>query len=223
MYCDKPIIGLVGGIGAGKSFVARLMTEMGCAVIDSDALVHEIYRDPEVKAELRKWWGESVFDMAGEVARSAVGRRVFADASERERLERLIHPRVHALRDQLMQQAAKTADVLAFVWDAPLLLETGLGRECDATVFVDAPLSVRQARVAATRGWDAAELARREFSQMPLDKKREMSDYLVVNATDADSTRVQVRNLLSRIIAGATRPPVEGSATSAKRVDGDAS
>jgi dephospho-CoA kinase len=60
MYAGKPIIGLVGGIGSGKSYVARLFGELGCFVIDSDAQVTEAYRDPAVAEAIRGWWGDQV-------------------------------------------------------------------------------------------------------------------------------------------------------------------
>jgi dephospho-CoA kinase len=109
-----------------------------------------------------------------------------------------------------MEAGAADGQVKAFVWDSPLLFETKLSTECDATVFVDAPLAVRLSRVRETRGWDQSELARRENSQLPLDKKRSISDYIVVNTTNAESTRVQVRELLSRILAGKPSRPKTG-------------
>lgn len=204
MFAGKPIIGIVGGIGSGKSHVARLFGELGCLVIDSDAQVRDAYRDPGVRATLRQWWGDGVFRLDGSIDRSAIAARVFSHPGERRRLEELIHPMVHAARERAMAAAADDPEVVAFVWDTPLLIETGLDRECDAVVFVDAPLEVRLARVAASRGWDAAELARRENSQHPLDTKREISDYLVRNTADAGTdVRGQVREVLSRILAAA--------------------
>jgi dephospho-CoA kinase len=210
MYAGKPIIGLSGGIGAGKTFVSTMFAELGCLVISSDLLVRESYRDPGVKRVLREWWGDRVFKPDGEVDRAAIGSMVFSSEEDRRRLEGMLHPYVAALRETRMKVGAADPTVVAFVWDSPLLYETRLDALCDATVFVDAPDSLRLERVRQTRGWDAAELARREISQMPLDKKRLISDYAVANATSADSTRVQVRELLSRILAGAAYRTPEG-------------
>lgn len=201
MYHGKPIIGIAGGIGSGKSFVARLFGELGCAVVDSDRQVREAYLDPGVKETLRQWWGAGAFDADGEVNRSAVSKIVFADPAQRKRLEGLIHPWVADARDQFMAQHADDAQVLAFVWDTPLLFEAGLRDRCDAVVFVDAPRALRLDRVRDTRGWDAAELLRRENLQLDLDRKRELSDHVVTNTADAGSVRAQVRHVLSRILA----------------------
>jgi len=74
VYAGKPIIGIAGGIGSGKSFVAGLFAEMGARVVDSDALVRAAYQDPRVKDVLRGWWGDDAFGPGGEINRAAVGR-----------------------------------------------------------------------------------------------------------------------------------------------------
>jgi dephospho-CoA kinase len=200
VFAGKPVIGVVGGIGSGKSFVADLFGELGCLVIKSDDQVREAYRSPEVLNAVRQWWGDAVFDAAGEVNRQEIARRVFADVEQRRRLEALIHPMIGRLRDKLMQERAADPDVRAFIWDTPLLYEAGLDRECDAVVFVEVPEEVRLQRVMANRGWDALELKRRENSQMALDKKRSMAQYIVRNNADAASARRQVEAVLSRIL-----------------------
>ncbi|HEV2292568.1 MAG TPA: dephospho-CoA kinase [Tepidisphaeraceae bacterium] len=200
MHAGKPIVGVAGGVGSGKSFVARLFGELGCRVISSDELVRDAYRDGRVVATLKKWWGGDVLTPGGEVNKRVVAQRIFADPAERQRLERLLHPMVSDARERVMAAAAPDPAVPAFVWDTPLLFETGLNARCDAVVFVDAPQPLRLARVQASRGWDAGELARRENSQMPLDTKRNLSQYVVENTADADVVRGQVRAVLSRIL-----------------------
>jgi dephospho-CoA kinase len=206
----KPIIGIVGGIGSGKSFVARLFGEMGCLVIDSDTQVREAYELPKVREALHRWWGDSVFQADGSIDRPTIARRIFADPdheANRHMLEGLLHPIVARMRDEKMAAVANDVNVLAYVWDTPLLLETGLGDSCDALVYVEAPREVRQARVAQKRGWDDTELARRENLQWPLDKKREISDHVVTNTADADVVRGQVRQVVSRILARSLNGP----------------
>lgn len=205
MIYGKPIIGIVGGIGSGKSFVARLFGELGCLVIDSDELIRQAYQRPDVRQTLRQWWGDEAFDATGEINRPAIARRIFNDPEEKRRLEHLLHPLANEQRDRLMRQSAGDAQVIAYVWDTPLLVETGMHRQCDAVVFVDAPVEQRLARVAQGRQWDRAELNRREKLQEPLDKKREIADHVIGNtADDADVIRGQVREVLSRILAGSS-------------------
>ena len=201
MYANKPIIGLAGGIGSGKSFIARLFAEAGCYVVDSDKQVKAAYRDPEIRATLRAWWGDEAFLENGEINRVLVANTVFANTAERVRLEQLLHPWVNAARRGEMDEAIKDNSIVAFVWDTPLLFEAGLAGECDCVVFVDAPAQIRLQRVAHSRGWDATELQRRENLQWPLDKKREIADYVLSNTADAALARDQVRDLIPRILA----------------------
>ncbi len=195
-----PILGLVGGIGSGKSTVARMLAEEGCVVCDSDALARESFADPAIRTQLRAWWGDRAFAADGSVDRSAIAAIVFADAAERRRLESLTHPWIEARRKALF--AAAPPGSRALVIDAPLLLEAGLGDQCDAVVFVDSKLEDRVSRVAAGRGWDAAQLARRESAQWPLDRKRSSADHVVRNDGSPESLRAQVRALLHKVCAG---------------------
>lgn len=204
MRYGKPIIGITGGIGAGKSFVADLFGELGCCVIKSDDQVREAYEDPAIIETLRQWWGDDVLGPDGRVDRRFIAQKVFRDDEQRRRLERLLHPVVARERDRRMQRVANDPQVPAFVWDTPLLFETGLDRQCDAVVFVDAPLKVRQQRVTASRNWDPQELERRENLQWPLDRKRQISDHTIRNTADAAIIRSQVREVLSRILLKVT-------------------
>ena len=201
MSPTRPIIGISGGIGSGKSFVADMFRRLGCLVISADRQVDEAYRDPAILDQIRRWWGQEVFGPDGAINRKAIGAIIFNDVSQRLRLEGLIHPYIAARREQIMQRAAGDPAVRAFVWDTPLLFETGLNQKCDAVVFVDAPLDVRLDRVHVHRGWDYDELIRREKLQMPLDKKRELSHYIVTNTADARRALDQVQQILTRILA----------------------
>jgi dephospho-CoA kinase len=201
VFHGKPIIGLTGGIGSGKSTIAGMFGELGCLVINSDEQVQRAYHDPAVMSQIRKWWGDGVLQDDGQLNKRKISDIVFADPQQRKRLEELLHPRVAQLRDRQMDEAGDDPQVKAIIWDTPLLFEAGLQKECDAVVFVEAALAQRLERVARNRGWDEAELGRREKSQWPLDKKRKISDYIVDNTADADYVRGQVRDVLFRILA----------------------
>lgn len=196
----KVVIGLLGAPGSGKSVVARCFQELGCQVIDADQLAKAALNEQVVIDELVQWWGPGVLDEAGRVNRKAVANIVFADEKQRRRLEGLIHPRVHAARHKIRKRAADDAAIKAIVEDCPLILERGLDAGCDVLVFVETSRTVRLARLAQTRGWDAAEMDRREASQVPLDTKRQRADYVINNDATKSQTHLQVRRVLSHVL-----------------------
>lgn len=195
-----PVIGIAGGIGSGKSEVARTLAEAGCVVTHSDDDVREVLKRQDVRQALVGWWGASVVGADGELDRSAIAKIVFADEDSRRRLEALVHPRVEAQRKKTWEEASRNGPVTAFVIDAPLLFEAGLDRKCDAVIFVDCAESTRLARVKTGRGWDAEELRRREKKQWSLETKRERSDYVIVNNEDVAALRRRVRLTLDEIL-----------------------
>ena len=195
----RPVIGLSGAIGAGKSAVAAILSEAGCVIADADLATRSILASKEAAETLASWWGRRVLAEDGSVDRSAVARIVFTDPAERRRLEGFVHPRVQA--DRADRFAAAPPEAPALVVDAPLLFEAGLDAGCDHVVFVDCPRAIRLARVAEHRGWSDEELARREAAQWPLDRKRQRADSVLVNDADLASLRTKVLDLLKRILA----------------------
>jgi dephospho-CoA kinase len=198
---DKPVIGLAGGIGSGKSTVAAIMEELGAAVIVLDDISHEELDDPEVLATIQAWWGNQVLKPNGNADRQAIRAIVAEDGEQRKRLERLLHPRIAHRSEELLTRYREDPSVKAIVWDAPLLFEVGLDKRCDYVVFVDAPEAERIQRVADQRGWSAEDLRQMEKSQKPLDLKKKMSDYVVTNS-DIDELRREVEDVFSKILTG---------------------
>ncbi len=194
---QPPVIGLVGGIGSGKSMLASCLGELGCVVVDADVIAHDVLQTEIVRSEIEAWWGSAVFLEDGTINRAAVGRIVFADVAARLRLEALVHPLVK----QACRQAIDAADSSsrAVILDAPLLLEAGLDAWCDTLVFVDAPDASRRERVHARSGWESEEWALREQSQIALDEKRLRSDHVLVNAEDSIALRQQAASLLDQL------------------------
>ena len=200
----KLVVGLAGGIGAGKSTVARILAENGLAIIDSDRLNHEELGRPEVVETLVRWFGSEVLGSEGSLRREAVSEIVFNDAGQRARLEALLHPRIARRREELIAAAEADPEVRAVVLDSPLLFEAGLNRLCDVVIFVDAPADQRAARLAAGRGWSNQELYKREKSQQPLDSKRARADYTIDNNSGLDHLRSKVERLLSGLLGQAS-------------------
>lgn len=200
MHASAPIIGIVGGVGSGKSTVAGILRELGCVVADSDQFARDALHDPAIKRRLVEWWGGDVLDPdTGEIDRRKVAAIVFAEPAQRKKLESVTHPWIEQRRREVF--ASAPADARALVIDAPLLLEAGLAKECDAIVFVDTPPHIRSQRVSENRGWSASQWNAREAAQMPLDEKQRMADHVVVNGGDLKALRAAVARTLDQIIA----------------------
>jgi dephospho-CoA kinase len=135
----------------------------------------------------------------GSVDRKRIADIVFHHERERQRLEALIHPLVRQSRAALIRQARAAGAPLAVI-DAPLLFEAAVDAECDAVIFVDTPRDLRLDRLAASRGWDDAELSRRERSQLPLQEKRRRSTHTVTNFGDPAALRAQVEAVYRQLL-----------------------
>lgn len=184
------VVGLIGGIGSGKSTVASLFGELGAQVWNADTVVHELLDRPDVRRSLVRTWGEGIAPR-GRVDRAALARVGFRDAASVRRLNAVLHPHVR----RALRRAVACCRRSVLVLDAPLLLEAGGAKGCDRIVFVEAPEGVRLRRV-KRRGWSPAELRRRERFQWPLEKKRKWADFIVDNGGSRAAAARQVRSLL---------------------------
>ena len=198
---DKPVIGIVGGIGAGKSTAAQAFADLGCALIDADAIGHELLADPDVLRQVRRRWGQAV-GADGRVDRRVLAAVVFADAAELEALNRILHPRIRRELARRIARALADADTQGVVVDAAVLFEAGWDDLCTHRVFVAASDEQRSRRVARQRGWDHAVWQQREKTQISLDTKAAKSDYTVDNRSGASRLRKQIRQLLHQIRFG---------------------
>ena len=193
---DPLVVGILGGIGAGKSEVAALFASHGAGrLIVADTLGHEALRDPALRDKLVEHFGTAILDETGAIDRKRLGPAVFADKQALKYLESLTHPWIR-LRSLEEVWRARAEGVSLIVIDAPLLLEAGWDAFCDRIVFVEAPPEVRLERVAGKRGWKAEELARREAAQLPLTRKRSRADHVVENSATQESLGRQVDDLL---------------------------
>ncbi len=199
----KPVIGLTGGIGSGKSTVASVFADAGCAVINSDDLNSQQLATPEVIAELTRWWGKKILTESGTLNRKAIASVVFQDPSQRKRLESFLHPRIACESERRMDEFQAAPSVRAVILDSPLLLEAGLDAKCDTVVFVDADDQTRLSRVVKSRGWTEDQWRQREKSQFALDKKRMRADHVLANnSSDLDELRSSVDDILQSLEMG---------------------
>jgi len=196
----KPIIGVIGGIGSGKSTISRQFASLGCAVIDADVLAREALDKQATITQLLQWWGPTVRGEDGKINRAAVAKIVFEQPAELRRLEQLLHPQVNAERARLRLEHRNNPAILAVIEDCPLLLEKKLEGDCDAIVFVEASDETRRNRVKTSRGWTAADLEAREKNQIALDTKARRADYVIQNDGSEAESFAHVRQVLSQIL-----------------------
>jgi len=202
---QKPVIGLVGGIGAGKSTAAGEFAKLGCALIDADAIGRELLATPRVRDELGRRWGGRIFQPDGGVDRKSLGRIVFEDPDELEALNGIMWPLIRRRIEQQLARARGDSTVPAVVLDAAIMLEAGWDELCTHLLFVDAPERVRASR-AAERGWHERTWRRREKSQISLDSKARRCYASVDNSSSVSHLRKQVRQVFNRIVRTAGRP-----------------
>lgn len=195
----KLVIGLVGGIGAGKTLVAAALAKHGGRVIAADPLGHEALEQHDIRDRVAEAFsGRDILTEDGQVDRKKLGQVVFPSPVERSRLEHLVHPYIEErIREEIYKADADPA-VQFIVLDAAIMLEAGWDDVCDKLIYVDAPRPVRLARVQSQRGWTDQELANREAVQMPNNKKKERADSVIDNGGPAEATTRQVEELVKR-------------------------
>ena len=192
------VIGLTGGLAAGKSEALDAFVAAGAATISSDAIVHELLGTPEVLGRLRERWGDDV--MTGDsVDRGAVGSIVFGDPAELEWLEKALHPRVGERIATWLESLPDDARIA--VVEVPLLFEAGMQDVFDATVAVIADDAVRRERAGVR---DQVMLEEREGRQLPQDEKAARASHVVRNDGSVEDLRREVAELTSRLLDDAS-------------------
>ncbi|MEM8782604.1 MAG: dephospho-CoA kinase [Planctomycetota bacterium] len=192
----KPVLGLTGAPGSGKSTVAQLLQRRGGGVIDADALARAAFDEPRVREQLHAIFGDDAFNEDGAPDRRAIAAAAFHDASLKQRLEAIIHPRVAEGRAALHRRFADDAEIKLLVEDCPLLIETGLHEACDRVLLVDRARDLRLASLAESRGWTDAQLAAREAHQLPLDTRRAHAHDVLSNQGTLDMLARRLDTLL---------------------------
>jgi len=191
----KLVVGLIGGIGSGKSLVAQLLAERGGVVIQGDALGHEALKQPDIRERVVARFGPGVIDAQGEIVRRRLAERVFTNDEELRALERLVFPYIRRRAEELIAEARANPKARFVVLDAAVMLEAGWNTACDRIVYVHAPRDVRLARL-AKRGWSETQVADRERAQLPLAEKARRADAAIDNGGDVAQTATQVDRIL---------------------------
>jgi len=205
MRSGLKLVGLTGGIGTGKSTVARLIAEAGVPVIDADEVARAVVAPGQpAHAEIAAAW-PAVIAPDGAIDRKKLGAIVFADPAARKRLEAITHGHIRALSDRRAEALAAAGHALAF-YEATLLVETGRHRELDGLVVVTAPEATQIARTVARDGLTESEARARIAAQLPQAEKVRAATDVIDNGGTVDEARAQVQRLLDRLRGGVRRP-----------------
>ena len=208
------VIGLTGGIAAGKSTVARRLAEHGAIVIDADSLARAAVEpgSPGLTA-IRARFGDRVVGPDGALDRAALGQLVFTDEAARAALNAIVHPEVARLyRERLAQIESEQPDAIV-VYDVPLLVEARSADEFDLVVVAHAPADERIERLVTLRGIDRASAERRIAAQASDAERLAVADVVIDTSGTIESTEEQTDALWSRLVdrrsrhTGVSDPP----------------
>lgn len=198
------VVGLTGGIGTGKSTVARMLAALGAVVIDADAIVHELQAaGMPMVAELGRAFGPELVRGDGSLDRARLAQLVFADAAARERLGAIVHPAVGKEMARRLEAALATASAL-IVLDNPLLFEGRARRasqreRAEETILVYAPVELQVARQLSRDGVSPQLARQRIAAQLPIEAKRALATHLIDNSGALAETERQVRALYAQL------------------------
>jgi len=194
------VVGLTGGIGSGKSTVARFFGELGVPVIDADQVAREVVEPGTAGlAEVVEAFGEAVLDDAGRLDRAAVAERVFGDDAARKRLEGILHPKIGAASMQKLAALAAEGHAYA-IYEAALIVENGAYRTMNALVVVAVDEATQLARVRARDGLDEAAVRARVASQLPQAEKVAVADWVIENDGTLEQTKARVARVHAEIL-----------------------
>lgn len=195
----RRIVGLTGGIGSGKSAAAECFARLGAAVVDTDAIAHELtWPEGAALPAIRRAFGEAIVSADGSLDRAEMRRRVFADAAERQRLEAILHPMIRAESDRRCDKAlADGAPYVVLV--VPLLVESGSYRERVGRIaVVDCDDELRIARVMLRNGLPRDEVERIIAAQASRADRLALADDVIDNSGNLDDLASRVASLHAR-------------------------
>ncbi|HEY6694879.1 MAG TPA: dephospho-CoA kinase [Solirubrobacteraceae bacterium] len=187
---------MTGGIGAGKSEALAALGRLGAATLSADAVVHELYRDPEIHAAVVAHWGQEMAP-GGVVDRAAVARRAFANDDDRAWLEGLLWPKVgERIAEWRAIESTRDDPPRALIVEVPLLFESGMDAAFDATIAIVADDAVRADRAAA-RGHEAVD--ERTARQLGQEEKAQRATFGVHNSGSLEALEEKLSDILGKL------------------------
>jgi dephospho-CoA kinase len=195
------LVGLTGGIASGKSAVAKILAQLGAAIVDADVLSREVVAPGhEGWKEIVATFGSGVLQADQTLDRQKLRTLIFNNPDARKQLEAIIHPRVRALAERRIREHGE-AGYAVVVYEVPLLFEGNLQEWLRPVILVACNVDIQRQRLQRRDGLDAAAAQKHIDAQMSLEDKRKLADYVIENDGSLGDLESQVRGVLAKIEA----------------------
>jgi dephospho-CoA kinase len=194
------IVGLTGGVASGKTVVSQVLKEEGAYIIDADQIARELVQ-PHKPAwnELIRAFGKEILQEDGSIHRKKLAEKVFADPEQRKLLNQILHPRIKEEMDRRTKEIGQRDPEAIVVIDAPLIVELGDHREMDKLIVVTTTQTQQIERLKDRDGAKPEEALRILSSQMPLEEKVNLADFVIRNEGSLEETKKRAKEVFKEL------------------------
>ena len=194
------IVGLTGGVASGKTAVSRVLREEGAYIIDADQIARELVQ-PHKPAwnELVRAFGKEILQEDGSIHRRKLADKVFTDPEQRKVLNQILHPRIKEEMDRRTKEIGQKDPEAIVVIDAPLLVELGVYRKVDQLIVVTSTQMQQMERLKERDGRSPEEALRLFSSQMPVEEKVKLADFVIRNEGSLEETKKRAKEVFKEL------------------------
>jgi dephospho-CoA kinase len=193
-------VGLTGGIATGKTTVGDMFVQLGCHLIDSDEIAHQLFEPgQDVHDAVIKTFGSNIVAADGIIDRKILGEIVFKDSAARAKLNALVHPAIIRRQQEFLADIARADPKGVGMVSAALMVEIGTYKNYDKVIVLSCPPDVQRARLKARSALSDEQIEQRVASQMPVEEKVKYGDFVIDTSTDLETTRRQVEAINSKL------------------------
>lgn len=194
------IVGLTGGVASGKTAVSRVLREEGAYIIDADQIARELVQ-PHKPAwnELVRAFGKEILQEDGSIHRRKLADKVFTDPEQRKALNQILHPRIKEEMDRRTKEIGQKDPEAIVVIDAPLLVELGVYRKVDQLIVITSTQMQQMERLKERDGRSPEEALRLFSSQMPVEEKVKLADFVIRNEGSLEETKKRAKEVFKEL------------------------